>query len=1505
MHAQEANQIIYENEQSLALAYHSSSRPANWSADSIFDLPLETDYVKFWQGDVWDSQYVVKEGHSIYLVIDLFFAQFMHSNNPLPNRLYLPTIHESLTSQQIGSWNSGSSIQYEISTLMPVSQYSKERGYLLNSVQSVSDAKLSFQKSSTLYDTLKSYSQKYSPFNALDFLANSPGLPVKYFESSVQTARDLHSYFSSEGPKDADSFVSRFYSPEQISKYTSIYVPSSSILAFFEDIITNAPDSLNYGKYWELTMAQSSDALSNGATAANSIFSRAQNNADILSKMGANHPSYYGAAREPYLKWKNFLAQVATYTDPKSEFVQPSDAASRYAFVYRTLAFRSKVSLSPSSLPIFDEFGANSSLAYNLLSSPASGSLISDAMEFDSSLSDALDAMNQELTTAKQTSESLKKEVGALKAYTTKQKPDLFASWDEFDISSQTIEASAAAGSIPDLYSSLSNLELDANSQYALASQIKTTDSDWAALKMVHYKNASTLFLSAKADATLLNESMYYKSAAACTLAEQNIQALRQKLSQPSQSSQAYSLAVASALQSFKSANSTFFASERSLYLGEQYDLCRKSISSSTAGLNVLSSPQALKENKDISASLALLQKYIKAGEKMNADVSAYSASYDEYYGLYQIGALDSDSLIREKISAIHFDLDSILFSQTDDYLNARKNAIAISQYSPQTLIDFDKTFSKYRDGSLWSLFALENYNSLDSPLQSTLNSQEKAASSALVKSICSNAVFIAENNFPPTFSQAYNIGGTWSSKNSMPISFQSGAQISCPFEYPFQIREITQKSQNLQSAYSANGQLRLSLGEVGASAPISFTFSSVQVAFDAKQDSCLLQISKSGAMQLSANYSLDSLFYSPLARLNIPWQSQYSSASATLQKGSGEKVNGTFSFDENAQSILQFEIAKISAGKSQASIQAYLNSPASVQKQNMQIAPSEKGGQLSVSYILNLSNLPKCSKIKIEMDEGANSSISGLKISSTSASISNAQASNAFGASWSATISPSSQNGAILLLVSYYANDSSNWLEQTLLSLEAKARLYNDSQSLSLVSLARSAKEQGNYDTAYSYISTLEQRLSSQSSDFGQSREQYEKSKSVASNSLARISNISLLCEDLTLLGDIKEWQSNIASAKQKASALEAKGDILGASSTLSSAISKTNSQMEKTASAYYSKLYANSTQLSDAILTLGLEPNISFASDEHLSYAKRSLQTSAPLDAIEHIMLAQNGLSNASELAISSIQFKFDEQQNQKSILSSKILALSGELGDFASANSALESSKTVLVSPPLLKKDISTMQTELAKPFTKWQNSLPAKGLAEKSAFLAQRKVELDDAQTLYASYNGKLISAQASLQSGANSMRRTASLSIISLNSTSSSKEQVAALEQDLNSVDSLIENNNYADAILLSDSITKRAVKLIPSTQAGAFPIEIIAITALMLIAIAYVLFLKKPPEQKPLEHKTLAKDATHSQTSSGHKTLAKETFPASSTLSKEQAPSAKEQTLSSPPSNGA
>ncbi|PIT84614.1 hypothetical protein COU37_02315 [Candidatus Micrarchaeota archaeon CG10_big_fil_rev_8_21_14_0_10_45_29] len=1418
-------------------------------ASSINEISLDARCTQFWKDTSWEqrSPYVITGGHFSHFIIGQILEQLnLLKLNPSKEPLYRTPLQQTLLSTEIDEWDSASAQRGAtfLKAKYPQAAKSLDAAYE-NALLAKADFKDATNKSDAF---LKVYMTKR-----------------EIFEQLISSAADIEITLYSYHPLSED--VNK---EELTQEVTSLLYNSSAFreddlwmeLALFSyalpAIAQNSPDAISYGKSWKSTLAHEFDAMQGAQGAASIIFESAQKNASFLEHMGVAHPAYHGGALPAYQKWQDFLTLSSRKINAGSPPPNPQTLDEKYAFSFLSLRQMRSYCLNPQDLPLFSK-GANLSKTFNLLSSADEGEIIFGAMEFDSSLAKAKAIMQGELENASYAAKAQKQENRAMAAFLEKNNPEKFALYDEFTYSPKPYEGpSMVSGTIPDLYSLFSDFSSLANTSYSRASSQMKDDSgqNYAAIAIHNFKNSSYYFSLADLSAIELNKSMVQRRDDACASAKEKLDSLKANLLQKEASASGVSLAISHASDLFFDANKTFQETKYELSIGNQYELCMQSAHYSSLAQDALNSPSSLVEDAQVSRALLTYEMLVNAGKKMGEDVFAYEASLASFKKLQKIGGSALLDEINLQISSIHSLLNSRLSSQNEKYILLSSYAHALEEESPSASAQFYSKFSKLRKEGMWSHDAIKEFEQLDSLLLAQETILKKKIFSAINSSICDNAAWAPSSLSPLAANSFANMGGRWQSKNKILADFDENVQISCPFPIPFNPKDITASSGNIENAYSANKEIKISLSQAHAYENAWVEFEKEGIAFSASKNSCMLEINEYGKMLLSANYSLAYLFEPAFASINIPWGEGRSFDGGTLTLSTGKSFEPISPFISNATFILS-EINGANSASAYIWADNYL-----LQKKNLSITPLEASEKLQISYFLAIDSLPQCEKAQIAIFEEGRGKLENLQIESNESAASFAGAKYSGKTSWAFSLSPVPKGGSTLLFVKYETSEPAKWMEATLYILRSQAYEYSDEGALEMADMAQKAFSAGQREEAYVIIENLQKRLSSHYIDNGKSMQAWEKEYAQGKIILQQLQNLSQASSSSLWKASIPKWIERLSSSLSDANSLAQEGQMQQAREKYAKTLLSIKEEAAKEAQKDYTQLYSMHLRVLESSSVKGapeLPPSYSNAQNA-LEYASLSLSSSQSLQSLPSLATAGEGIREAHSSSLLFASQKFAEQNEEYLTYLQNAQNLSSSLGAYLQSLATLDSAGTHFTQGTLSKKEAQDMQKALQKPISGWEDEMP-RDLEKTLTLILQRQRLLEDADAQLEIYKNQVQQAPSSLEDSAKNLYRTAYLSLEDLKKKQPGSPSIPTLSADLDSLAILIKDKNWAEAIVMGESIIKRADASSPA-QEGKLPLEMIFITLLFVAAAAYVLLFPKPPKkQEPTPVKILPKES--------------------------------------------
>ena len=1408
---------------------------APFSASSINEISLDARCAKFWGGGAWEqrSPYVITSGHFSHFIIAQILEQFSLLNlNPSKEPLYRTPLQQTLLSTGINEWDASTAQKGE--TFLK-EKYPKASKSLGTAYENAMLAKASFRDASNKSNAfLKIYMTKREIFEQLVSSAADAGVTI-------------YSYHPLAEEIDKEEFsknLTEIFYNSPAFREDDLWVELALFSYALPAIAQNSPDAISYGKSWKSALTHEFDAMKGAQEAASEIFGNAQKNASALEHMGVAHPSYHGNALPAYQKWQDFLTLSSRKINSGVLPQHPQTLDEKYAFSFLSLRQMRSICLNPQDLPVFAE-NANLSKTFNLLSSADEGGIIFGAMEFDASLAKAKATMRGELEGEHSSASWKKDENTALALFLEKNNIEKFSLYGEFSYAPKPYEGpSAVGGTISGLYSLFNDFSSLANASYSRASsQMKDgARKNYAALAIHNFKNSSYYFSMANISAHQLNKSMAQRRDSACKSAKEKLDLLKEKLLEQEPASLGTSLSTSRAAELFSDANKSFQGTKYELSIGNQYELCMQSAHYSSLAQAHLDSSDSLVEDAQVLQALSTFQMLVDAGKKMGEDVFAYESSLASFKKLKAIGGASLLGEINSQISSIHSFLNSRLSPQSEKYALLSSYAHALQSQSPASASQFYSKFSKLRKGEMWSYDAIKEFETLGSILLAQETILKKQMSGAINASICDNAAWLPLSLSPAEANSFSQMGGRWQSQNKISADFDEEVQISCPFPIPFNPADAKMLPENIKSAYSAQGEMRLSLPQAHAYDTLWVEFEKEGVAFSASQNSCMLEINEYGKMLLNANYSFAYLYEPAAASLSIPWGEGLFFDGASLTLNTKKSFEPAFPFISNTTFILS-EIGGANSASAYIWADGYV-----LQKKNMSITPLKESEKLQVSYFLEPSSLPPCQKAQIALFEDGQGKLENLHLESNESSASFLSARYAGKTSWALSLSPVPDGGSVLIFVKYEISEPAKWVESTLYILRSQSYANSDEGALEMADLAQKAFDAGQREEAYKIIQNLQTRLSSHYSDDGKSMHAWEADYAQGKEILHELENLSQVSSPWKPL--IQNWAERLSSSLFDANSLAQEGQMQKAREKYAKAYLSLKEDISKEAQKDYNGLYSMHLQVMESTAIEGAPELPKSYSNAQISLEEASLMlaTAQSINSLPRLAHARDGISAAHSSAILFASQKFEAQNTEYAIYLQNTQNLSLVLDAYLQSLASLDSAGAHFTQGTLSKKEAENMQKELQKPISGWKAE-PDADSGKTLTLIMQRDVLLEDANAKLGIHKERAAQASSSLESSAKNLYRAAYLALEDLKKKHPQASSIPSLSSDLDALATLLKDENWPEAIVMGESIIKRADASSPA-QEGKLPLEMILITILFVVAAAYVLLFQMPPKKE-------------------------------------------------------
>ncbi len=1433
-----------------------------YAGPSLSPIPLSMSCTPFWTQSSWRSVWV--------------------SQSPAP--LYAPGIHTVIEGMEIQDWHPGSP------TLTPSGMDEKSSNLLKTARAQGLDAK-EWQVNET-----RAYANLLRGYQTYGFWGGGLHDVCSGLVSGVRKSTSAYDNLTSSLPVSLLAHSTSLLMP--------LTVNSSDALGAIDNVVClppgvigsllSASDINSYPPVWNAAMASSTTALSTSSSAADKIFSDTQNESDKLAYQGAADPQYNGEARSAWQDWSSFVSEAERYSQ-SSTLVLPYDAdlssspGLRYARAYRVLHYGIEANCNRPSDPLaFNLFGSTS-VVYNDLASDGNSTLLAYATNMRERLSLAGARLAYESDAAQTAAQS--DVVSANLSVLAVQK----AAWaDAYDLPSNAMSdyvESANQWDRTGTYGARKNTGENQLAQ-AVASQRMAASLQagkyyfWQSQALLHEQNASALAQSSLIYSSHLLQDMNLSVQSKRAQAQDAIQILNSTLyGMPSgispQRLQAARLSLFNASQEFDAA-----ARADSALLGPQYTHYVNAISYASNGRQMALSSSNENDPVKVSEMKRLLEDFkrrIGWAENLSVDVSDFNASANNFFSILSDGqpvdgAIDA---LKAQIVSINSQMDEKLAPEADQFRGLEDATLSLLPYRTDALNTFVQETSVWRKSDAWSDNTYQNPTGLRNQLNASALRIHNLLGSTLQTQLClrPNAQWLPDTSLVPKTNERTNVGGFWTTSNPLALDYNDKLELSCPaFPVSFMQIEVTNQSPNVQTVLSSDGTLHLQLTGLKAGESASFQFVSYQLPYSLSLKSCQLLLN-SNFVQWVSDYRLRALYRMEHVNALVPWVSSIPLASATLST-SGITLQGQPDFSDSSSVLFSIPSPNVS---SDWTSDLRSNSGLPMRRESTSAKALASGG-VEARYMLTLSSLPSCSMAIIQQTEMADP-ITGLSVTSSDSTVSVKLVRSPLPGhpDWAVQISPVPSSGSITLDVRYQIDDPAQWVSLTLPVLRTQARVQNDGIAQGLLDQANASAQTQDWPMAVNLI--------------GQAREQLLKKTITDNISLTNSSSLLSPNWDATRLSA----QSTLDSLANLTSRLRAgeqrpawANDIITLRTALKTSLDNVLSDPSPT-SAELKSVQTSLNQVSTKSLDLADSDYTSLSKtvngwrtlslpdaqvqlrmseiDGHLLDARNRLQSEDGLGALSSLLDARTS-SDAYQSALSSaLGTQSNSQSENVHRLSDQFSLTQSQLEQYVSSLQTLNSAGVHAFQPPMTLSAATTLSDQLKKSVQTLPSpdsgSLPSDSLLALKT-LASRQMQIDAANQTLSRARPSIDAAQGSLQQGASDRARMvqAYLGEIHLRPTLASSPAASTLDSDAANMGAMMDQQKWPDAIVAGESIITRAKNLLAadtSTSSSAQPPWLmIGLTILLIIGIAYVLIMRKPPKEKhhaQLAPKTLGRVA--------------------------------------------
>ncbi len=1302
---------------------------------------------------------------------------------------------------------------------------------------------------------------------------------VKAMSAARQSALDAQIAYADETiawkNMKIDLAAHGFDTALQYSPFSAIGIIANIVQAYNE-----VQSFHNYPLRWNALMSKTISTVNNASIAVNGAFLSAQEQADTLHIMGADDPSYHGAAAEVWQEWASFVTEANAWSIAPN----PADlntTGGRYAKTYRVLRHVEYLCNNPADPMQFDNSGPVWVTVNDMLSND-DNSLWAQAWALQSRLQTAANRMEWELQDNETAANSqIEKASGAIKALEE-------AEWNDDLSEAQLVDynysAQAQAAPYAGTFNSLLMQSSDAleraetardSADYAGA---QTGRAGYAVRAMSLYAKASAEAADSYKTAKSLLSDITSRTDTARTLAQSAVNSLSASVdAQPGGLSGAQAASLNDARNSLEKAKTEFLAGERSTKLGERMPHYLAALSSARLGERLLN--RSSSASSDLFEMRRLLENYKKLMELapgLGVDVSNYEPAYFEY--LAEVNQSNpnpkpgSADALKIQIASLRHDLLGALSSESDSYdlLLAQSEALPYRTHAVDTL---RAEMGKWREAAGWNDEALAHPEQLRTQLAASQNRIHALIGQTISEDICSPelATWAPYNLLNPIAGQRQQVGGVWKSRNPLPLDYGEQLTIDCPFDVTFYTSEKPALGGPVQKAWANNGQLHLVLNPLQASEEISVNFSAMQEPFHLVQTGCMLNVDENHAV-LRANYTLKSDYYSPSVAVNIPWESSAQPLSARMQ-AQGIWTDGVYLFnspDSNSISTAgwqlspayaHFLLSDLPAPTAQSSAPAPLNftvelRPAdapSLERQSVQVSPLD-GGMVRVSYTLTADNLPACSSAQVLITETSDP-ISNLSVTSSDGRAQIVQSPIAGSPQWSVLVTNRQASGRIALSVNYIASDPAQWVNLSLPLLQAAAAERNDAAALSLAAQARSQADAADWPAAMQTLEKLRSYLDklpasvvidSSGPDALAWNQTSVRAGSLLFDLASFSSNLRISSSRPAWALDLLAWRNELNTSLRSNSDLAEKGSYKSAMAALDSKAAAIRLKMLDEAG---KDLEVLNTMYNSFMAAASGDTDRQFLDQagRRLLDARDAIGNEDGYGALLALLDARSSLELYKSSWNSQVEQWAARQDAQVSSITSDAETAQSDLQAYGASISQLDSSKM----QPLLKTaEVPAWQKKLQNISSiSLAAQIPKDDPVKTKLALSKRDASITSARSTLQTLRQALNQSYKSLAGGANAQyeRALSYVQDVRSNPALANSPKGQKLEEDLAQLQEIMNSGRWADAINQAALVTAAAQGLLQTApRSGAeLPLPLIGATILLGGGIVYTLLSRR------------------------------------------------------------
>lgn len=1379
-----------------------------------FDL----DCTEYWNDEDWDSVFVEDINDRFVDNLSLSAKEFL-SGKKYGRKFYYPDLYDSLASTNLWNWNDPS--KQDVLMIFG-SDHEDIADSLINSDVYVASANDAYAKAMVYHDMVH---KKRFYNESVNGLTDDPLVQLAVITNPITNLYDT-------GKRGLDS------------------------ITWF---VNDNPESLMFAEYYRQTMDNEIKALEIMIEKNNVIYSDADSISQELIHMGANSDEYKGYAKKPLEEYLSFVSDVSNNIDIDGQPPTDADEASNYAIAYRGIENLNQVchltSIHPQYKPMYDFEPID--LSYNLLTSlEDEDSVLMAGLNFRHRLNRSKEIILDELGTAKKDAQkSADTQQSYLKYLEEADLNQFYTSFEQED--DHISSATKTVGTLEERYEKMQIDHSIAKTHLQNATDLEDEkESGWAAYAIIEYKKANQSYTKALENSISINNSIHDSYNLAKLDAQDKIEELELLNSKGLLGDATVSASCIKHLQSARLDRQDAVAADS---LGEGYSHYLNASKKAQQGIDCINGDSIVSDTDKINRLLEEFKDYLDTAENLDADVEVFRSSYDFFKQNFDMGSDTEYDVIKSELDNLKNHLSTYLGFENTLYQKIIKNKIKDKDYLLE-LRDFE---SKFKEDSSWSLYAYENPSKLRKDLEDLYESTLSKILEKIKDSMCKNSRFI-QNNFAYQNNAESDIGGTFRAVNKEPYSYQDGFELICDLkdDHEFKQDDLSEKSDNILSAYSKSKKMHLTLDSIDANQLIYANFSKTAIPISIEQKKCSLFIDENKQITYRSTYDID--INSPVQDviLDVNWSRVGDVGHAKAHAHNGKRFTGDFKVDSNDGPIARFILLDYNKDLSPIDVELKPVQKADIQILDKKYTSLDSQDEIGVSYTMVLKNLLECSELKMDIYERSASMPKSLKAYSNTSRLTVQSSKNRLsqGFIWTLTLRPSKES--VEIKVSYKIKDSSLWFEQTTESLKRKADGYDDKKSIDMLIDAGKSYANGDIQEAYKLLSDADKRLESLSETDEDLKPHYSalfdslKNKSTLLRSLKSKADPIDTSKNSPWHRSVDKWVDDLDKALSESTEEAEGGDYTKAISILQKEDARLERSTKTSAQKDYLLLETAKAELDNLYDSLLIHDQDTKILGTHLDSAKQHLRSQNNTYSLSSLFLARTEVLGLYSSALNISSQKISEQNRQITEIIDDSRSLSWDYTRYLDMLEKYDSFGVHAAQPSLSKKEAIRIQKDLDKIGSSHKNK-SSNDLSKIPLIYQENKEELEQIQEYYSSALSQLQKGYESMKDSAYNLKLIAELKISKLEELKPDSKLIDDLESELIEISDLYDSKEYGEAIIGLESIIVRATKATPEEKEISDDILLIAGASLLLVlSIAYILTRSNKEELDPPEKQT-------------------------------------------------